>query len=233
MSVFPSAMYPNGKSSYAGRYNDGHAVYFYDKSNNRRIYNGRFWIKRISYSSPLGNSSETASGCFHNDMKSGKWKFSNRTRGLYKLLIAEFSNDRHEGTYYYKSVCHSRAFNFMTGTTTLRLKMSEDKPTGEVKGYFCGEILSGHYDGHGRPDGLWSMDRTKTGLCRKDYEIWEHGTCMESYSIDESTGEKTRNRNQLTNLVMNILYREGAHLEYLTNKNHQRKTTSKNKTIKS
>lgn len=223
MSVFPSAMYPNGKSSYAGRYHDGRAIYFYDISNNNRIYNGRFWIKRESYSSPLGNSHETASGCFHNDMKNGKWKFSNRTRGLYKLLIAEFSDDRYEGMYYYKSVCSSRVFNFMTGTTTLRLKMLNGKPTGDVKGYFCGEILSSHYDNNGYPDGLWSMDRTKTGLCRKDYEIWEHGECKESYSIDESTGEKTRNRNQLTNLVMNIIYKEGSHLEHLTNKKHHTK----------
>lgn len=223
MSVFPSAKYPNGKNSYAGLYHKGRAIYFYNQSDGNRIYNGRFWTRRKSYSFTLGKSIETASGCFHNDKKNGRWKFSNRTRGLYKLLIADFLNDRYEGTYYYKSVCHSRAFNFKTGTTTLNLRMSGGKPTGDIKGYFCGEILSGHYDNNGSPDGIWLMDRTKIGLCHKDFEIWEHGICKDSYSIDESTGEKTRNKSQLTNLVMNIIYKEGSCLEHLTNKNHYKK----------
>ena len=31
---------------YSGRYRNGKAVYFYNESDNRRIYCGRFWFRR-------------------------------------------------------------------------------------------------------------------------------------------------------------------------------------------
>ena len=218
MTVSSSKRCPNGKRCYSGFYNNGHAVYFYDLCSGNRIYNGKFWYKRKSYNNPSGRLLETAIGYFKNNKKNGKWEFTQKSKGLNKKLIASFTDGKHEGIYNYKAVCHSRTFNFKTGKTTLKLRMSAELPVGEVKGYFYGEKLTGHYDNAGRPDGLWQMDRTKTACCIKDFEIWEHGICKESYSVDESTGEKTRTRSQIPELVANIIYKEGSYMERLTNK---------------
>ena len=218
MALAPSGGCPNGSNCYAGRYHGGRAVYFYAGSECDRVYNGRYWVKRESDTMPLGYVRETACGYFGNDMKNGRWKFTNKAKGVNRTLVAVFSDGKYEGGYSYKAVSRSRTLNFKTGSTTLRLTMSAGTPVGGVEGNFYGKILSGRYDESGRPDGLWLMDKTKIGACRKDFELWEHGVCRESYSIDESTGERTRHDHQMPDMVMNIVNREGRSLERLVSK---------------
>lgn len=84
---------------------------------------------------------------------------------------------------------------------------------GRIAGRFGAERYSGHYDTDGRPDGLWTLDASRTGRCRVDYELWEHGLLTDSYSVDVSTGRKSAPADKIADFVTGFIGRECRPLE--------------------
>lgn len=218
MSLFAPRTSPNGVRTYAGLYRDGRAVYFYNEDNGTRIYTGRFWFSRRYYSLPLGSSTDVASGCFSDGIKSGRWSFTHKTHGLHQRLDVSYSDGSHNGTYSYKSVYKSRYLGFRSGVTTLVAVLDSDKPVGGMSCSLNGETVTGSCDGDGRPDGLWKMDSAKTAKCETLYEVWEHGVCREAYVIDEATGERKTAKGHLPDLVSSLVRRECMSLENIVRK---------------
>lgn len=57
------------------------------------------------------------------------------------------------------------------------------------------------------------MDSTKTETYKTFHEKCEHGVCVESYSYDDSTGERIAVRSQLPDIVTSMIMGECRPLE--------------------
>ena len=203
----------NGRRCYSGRYRNGKAVYFYNESDNRRIYCGRFWFRRKNQSPPHGRTVETVSGCFADNRRTGKWHFSKKSHGYRQKLVAEYVSGGRNGAYRYTAVCWQHSLGVTPGLTSMRMTMADNHPAGSIECRIGKEKITGGYDGDGRPDGVWMMDSTKTETYKTFHEKWKHGVCVESYSYDDSTGERIAVRSQLPDIVTSMIMGECRPLE--------------------
>ena len=207
---------PNGSKHYAGKYLDGKAHYYYNENADGRIYEGSFYYLGKYYYHPYGKATDYVSGTYLHNSKHGRWKFHHKRRGSNKLLYVDYFEGRHNGIYRYKSSGNS---NRNAADNTLIIEMSDGHPCGAITGNFSGEILTGHCDSEGRPDGIWTIDLSKTSLCRMDYEKWDHGVMTEAYSEDLTTGNRTHSsESTILPFLKNFIYYDCLPLERLITK---------------
>ena len=203
----------NGRCCYYGRYKDGEVVYFYDEADGGRVYHGEFWFTRTVLIQPFGLCVDTARGRYAGGRKEGRWLFKHDGNGVRRRLEVHYTGGRRDGLYSYKSSCGHRAVDFFAGETRLYVNMAGGRPVGKIAGRFGAERYSGCYDSDGKPDGLWTLDASRTARCRVDYELWEHGLMKDSYSVDVSTGRKSAATDKIADFVTGFIGRECKPLE--------------------
>ena len=207
---------PNGSKHYAGKYLDGKAHYYYNENADERIYEGSFYYLGKYLYPPYGTATDYVSGIYRHNCKHGRWKFRHKRRGARKLLYVDYFEGRHNGIYRYKSSGNRKRNG---DDTTLVIEMNDGHPCGSVTGNFSGEILTGRCDSDGRPDGTWTIDLSKTNLCRMEYEKWEHGSLVEAYSEDLTTGKRTYNTtSSILPFLRNFIHYDCLPLERLITK---------------
>lgn len=211
-------LYTNGKYRYSGSYLDGKAEYYYEISEDRRVYEGEFRFLRSYYNYPLGKTVDKAKGYFVHDRKDGHWIFSRKNKKVRKKLEIDYSKGLHNGKYVYTSVCRSRSLEVWNGATEISLSMRDGLPVGEIDGRFDDEIFTGYFDDEGRPDGKWMLDMSRTNSCVVEYEVWSHGSLKDSYSVNMSTGAKKESKIRLLEFIMNFIYGECRPMERLVKK---------------
>lgn len=216
---------PNGSRRYCGRYHDGRAEYYYDESDDGRIYNGMFRFTRKFTDVALGKVVETACGCFASGMKEGKWTFVSKAHGMKRELTAEYACGRLTGLYSYKGTFSSGVTTFKAGTTTMRIWLENNHPVDVIECDIDGERLTGRYDGEGRPDGSWTLTPAKHGGIKTYHEEWEHGVCASSYVYDNSVGRKSDSKHFITGLVASLIRRDCTPLENIMPKGSARLAT--------
>lgn len=205
----------NGSKHYAGRYLDGKAYYYYDERADGRVYEGSFYYLGKYYYHPHGKTTDYVSGTYLHSSKHGRWKFHHKRHGSNKLLYVDYFEGRHNGIYKYKS----SGKNGRNGIDNLLLvEMSDGHPCGAINGHFSGEIFTGRCDSEGCPDGTWTMDLSHTPECRIDYEVWDHGHLIESYTIDLTTGTRKSNDNSILAFLRSFVYYECLPMERLITK---------------
>lgn len=213
MVMSSSRSCPNGERCYSGKYQDGHAVYFYDDTDEGRIYAGKFWFRRVYYALPKARVTEIACGLFGNGKKEGRWTFTYRGYGVSRKLAAEYSEGHRSGFYNYRSVCRARSLGFTKGVTTLSVTFRNGHIEGTVSCMLNNETLTGSYDSEGRPDGKWTMNAATSHSHRICHETWVHGECMSFDATDVTTGDKTDMKTHLPDILMSIFYNECKPLE--------------------
>lgn len=208
----------NGQHRYSGPYYGGKAVYYYDISGDRRVYEGKFIFSRAYRNYLVGKTVERAEGAFAGDKKDGRWLFTKSSKGEWKRLEANFSKGMYHGDYVFRSVHKSGPFNLNKYVTTMSLSMRNGLPVGRIEVHFGKEIFDGYFDEEGRPDGKWTLDLSQTRSYRVEYEVWSHGTLEDSYSIKMSTGTKIKGQINLLEIVMNFIYNRCWPLENIVKK---------------
>lgn len=213
MIMNTSREYSNGHRCYSGKYQDGHAVYFYDDSPDGRIYDGKFWFSRTFFNETRSKVTETAQGLFNSGTKEGLWTFSYKSHGVTRRLTVQYSGGQRAGNYCYRSVCQHSSLGFSKGEVMMSGMMRKGMLVGDIRCVFNGEILTGCFDSEGRPDGAWVMDSSKSFSHRIVHETWEHGECMSSYAEDVTTGDIYDVKNNLPDIIASVVYNECKPLE--------------------
>lgn len=208
----------NGRHHYCGKYHDGKAAYYYDESDDGRVYNGLFHFSRTYRDYALGKIIETACGRYADGVKDGTWKYTSRAHGVRRTLTVEYAGGRLTGQYTYKSVCSSGVAGFKTGTNTIRIRTENNHPVNAVECNLAGETLAGGYDAEGRPDGTWTLKPARHKGIKTYHEEWENGVCTSSYVYDNSIGCKHETEHFITELVASIIRRDCTPLERIMTK---------------
>lgn len=208
----------HGSHRYCGRYRDGQADYFYDESDDGRIYNGPFHFSRSYRDYALGKIVETADGQYADGMKDGRWTYSVRAHRVRRTLTVDYAKGRLSGVYIYKSACHSAAATFKTGTNIIRINTENNHPVNAIECTLDGESLTGSYDAEGRPDGTWDLYPDKHNGIKTYHETWENGECTSAYAYDNSVGSKHDTKHFIADLVASIVRRDCTPLERIMTK---------------
>lgn len=209
----------SGRCRYSGSYLDGHAsYYYYTDSTGCRVYEGLFRYTKEVYGYSVGKTLYEVKGNFCKNKRNGRWFFSRKNQHGKRTLCIDYVNGMQSGCYVYKSVECSRGMSHNSRAVLLSLSMRNGKPVGEVSGCFGKCILTAVFDDAGQPDGEWRMDMSASGACRIDHEIWNHGTLVDSYSVDVSTGDRLVRSERIEPFVRSFVYGYCAPLEGLLEK---------------
>lgn len=209
----------SGRYRYSGSYLDGRASYYYDTdSTGCRVYEGPFRYTKEVYDYSVGKTLYEVKGSFCNNKRNGRWSFSRKNQHGKRILYIDYVNGMQSGCYVYKSDECSNGMLHNSGAAYLSLSMRNGKPVGDVSGCFGKCILTAVFDDAGLPDGKWIMDMSASGACRIDHEIWNHGTLVDAYSVDISTGDRLVPSERIEPFVRSFVYGYCAPLEGLLEK---------------
>lgn len=206
MSVTMNAQ---GLKTYSGAYRaNAHfllgtqkATYTYKNAEDgTRIYEGNFTYSCIT----KPNLYLKVTGHFHDDCKEGLWTYIDKSSET-KTLKINFKEGYRNGIYEY-TYTNSKG----TVKESLKTTMKNGVMVGAVSGrtnyyhyriYDCGiasergimgqGVFGGQTDKDGLADGLWKLTmRLDDNSTRVFYDKWKHGVLIESYYIDDTTGDK-------------------------------------------
>lgn len=209
----------SGCDHYSGYYLDGRAsYYYYTDSNDKRVYEGLFRYTKKEYDFSNGKTVYKVSGCFSKNSRNGRWVFSKKSSHGKRTLCIDYENGVQNGRYIYKSVEKHHGIGQDAEPAYISLFMCNGKPVGKVYGRFGKCVLMAEFDSDGLPDGRWTMDMSASAACRKDYEMWSHGTLADAYSVDVSTGDRLGLSEHINSYVRAFIYRYCTPLEGLLKK---------------
>lgn len=167
-----------GRFSYAGPYHGGHASYVYLETPSGRVYDGPF---------SFSGGSMTARTLFFN---------------------SPYDDGIPEGTACYIGRGNTYGIGPRSRMVMLTLSMAGGKPVGPISGRFGDSPFSGQCDADGYPDGMWVYGSTSRKRTSVDYEHWEHGKLLESYTLDFSTGHRSEKAPSMLAMVKDIICEE-------------------------
>lgn len=202
---------------YMGRYLNGYASYeFINAADGKRIYNGYFKCRYHVENYEDGATIDKAEGNYYHDRKTGQWIFRRREHGRIKKLKIDYVDGKQHGVY----ECRGKGVAFNKKRPGyLYVEMQNGHPSGKIKGHFGGVAFNAMCDIDGYPDGKWTVDyKDEEDKKLNYYELWDHGTLKEAYSIDISTGTKRTIPEKIRSLIRDVAYYECMPLEKIMRK---------------
>lgn len=204
-----------GRFSYAGPYHGGYARYVYLETPSGRVYDGPFSFsggsmtaRTLFFNSPYDDGIIKFGGRYARGRKTGRWKYQRRGRGYSRRLTVDYVDGIPEGTACYIGRGNTYGIGPRSRTVMLTLSMAGGMPVGPISGRFGDIPFSGQCDADGYPDGMWVYGSTSRKRTSVDYEHWEHGKLLESYSLDFSTGHRREKAPSMLALVKDIICEE-------------------------